>query len=48
MTKEFQKIVKECEKPYDPFNDDKAGERIAEVLANIKIDYNLIQKKLAY
>ena len=46
---EFKEIIKTCEKPYDPFNDDNSGKRIAEALATFDIEKpELLQKKLTY
>ncbi|MBI4056118.1 MAG: UDP-N-acetylglucosamine 2-epimerase (hydrolyzing) [Elusimicrobia bacterium] len=39
---------KSYDNPYDPYGDGRAGERIAQTLSCIRIDKNLIQKKLAY
>jgi LmbE family N-acetylglucosaminyl deacetylase len=44
----FKKIVKTCEKPYDPFDDADAGKRIAKILATFKITPELFEKKIAY
>lgn len=44
----FKKIVKTCEKPYDPFNDASSGRRAAKALANFKITPELLQKRIAY
>jgi UDP-N-acetylglucosamine 2-epimerase (non-hydrolysing)/GDP/UDP-N,N'-diacetylbacillosamine 2-epimerase (hydrolysing) len=44
----FKKIVKTCAKPYDPFGDDNAGKRAAEVLATFKITQRLLQKRITY
>ncbi len=48
FNKVFRKVVERCTNPYDPFGDGKAGKRIANILAKVKIDYRLIQKKIAY
>lgn len=45
---EFRDIVKNCKKPYDPFNDANAGKRAAEVLANFDITEELLQKRITY
>lgn len=44
----FKKLVKACEKPYDPFNDANTGKRVADALATFKITPELLQKRLAY
>ena len=41
-------MARKCKKPYDPFNDAKAGERAAKILATVKIRPGLIQKRIAY
>ena len=46
--KEFLKIVQAGKTPYDPFGTANAGERMAEVLASIKIDQKLIMKQITY
>ena len=43
--KEFRKICKNCKNPYGK---GQAGEEIAKVLSEVKIDKNLIQKKNTY
>jgi UDP-N-acetylglucosamine 2-epimerase (non-hydrolysing)/GDP/UDP-N,N'-diacetylbacillosamine 2-epimerase (hydrolysing) len=45
---EFMRIVRTCEKPYDPFKDGRSGNRVAEVLAKLRITPKLIQKRIAY
>ena len=42
---EFKEKVKNCKNPY---GDGKAGVRIADILSKIKIDTNLLQKKITY
>lgn len=42
---EFRKNVRKCKNPY---GDGKAGERIAKILAEIKITPELLQKKITY
>lgn len=42
---DFKKTVKQCENPY---GDGKAGKRIADILARIKIDKKLLQKQITY
>lgn len=41
----FKEKVKKCKSPY---GDGKAGERIAKVLSEIKINKNLLQKRMTY
>ena len=48
FNKAFRRTVDKCINPYDPFGDGKAGKRIANILAGVKINYKLIQKKIAY
>jgi UDP-hydrolysing UDP-N-acetyl-D-glucosamine 2-epimerase len=43
--KDFQEMAKNSSNPY---GDGKAGERIAQILSNIKIDKKLLQKTLCY
>ncbi len=45
---QFRKKAKAGPHPYDPFNDAKAGERIAQVLATVPLTHELIQKRLSY
>jgi len=45
---EFKNMIKTCDKPYDPFNDANAGERVAEILVNFKITPGLLQKRITY
>ena len=45
LSKEFKEKVKRCKNPY---GDGKTGEKIANILAKIKIDKRLLQKKLTY
>ena len=42
---DFKEKVKNCKNPY---GDGKAGVRIADILSKIKIDTNLLQKKITY
>ncbi|HJH25393.1 MAG TPA: UDP-N-acetylglucosamine 2-epimerase (hydrolyzing) [Methanophagales archaeon] len=42
---DFKEKVKNCKNPY---GDGKAGVRIADILSKIKIDKNLLQKRLTY
>lgn len=46
--KEYIKKVSEKENPYDPFKDGRAGERIAEFLATVELDDNLVDKEFTY
>lgn len=46
--KEFIKMCRKKENPYNPFRDAQAGERTAQILAKIKIDNKIIQKKITY
>lgn len=46
--KTFRRIIRDCEKPYEPFADAHAGKRAARVLANFKITPELLQKRIAY
>lgn len=46
--KAFRRIVKTCEKPYDPFRDASAGKRVARVLATFEITPELLQKRMTY
>jgi UDP-N-acetylglucosamine 2-epimerase (non-hydrolysing)/GDP/UDP-N,N'-diacetylbacillosamine 2-epimerase (hydrolysing) len=46
--KAFKQLVNDCPKPYDPFNDDKAGERTAQILATFEITPEIIQKRITY
>ena len=45
---QFRKKAKAGPHPCDPFNDAKAGERIAQVLATVPLTHELIQKRLSY
>lgn len=45
---EFKNTVKNCEKPYDPFNDANAGKRVAQILATFDITDKLLQKRITY
>lgn len=42
---DFKRKVKNCKNPY---GDGKAGVRVADILSKIKIDKNLLQKRLTY
>lgn len=46
--KEFLEIVKQGKTPYDPFGTANAGEKIAKVLSEVKIDKKLIMKCIRY
>jgi len=45
---EFRKTIASCKKPYDPFGDSEAGERVARVLATFPISPGLLQKRITY
>jgi UDP-N-acetylglucosamine 2-epimerase (non-hydrolysing)/GDP/UDP-N,N'-diacetylbacillosamine 2-epimerase (hydrolysing) len=44
----FKRRAQRGPHPYDPFNDANAGTRIAEILATVPIDGDLIQKQITY
>lgn len=46
--KRFMHTAKHCVKPYDPFGDANAGERVARVLATFNIKPELLQKRITY
>jgi UDP-N-acetylglucosamine 2-epimerase (non-hydrolysing)/GDP/UDP-N,N'-diacetylbacillosamine 2-epimerase (hydrolysing) len=43
--KKFKEKIKQCKNPY---GDGKTGKRIADILAKIKIDKKLLEKKITY
>jgi len=45
LSKEFKVKLKKCKNPY---GDGKTGKRVANILAKIKIDKKLLQKRLSY
>lgn len=46
--KEFRAKIMAGERPYDPFRDDNAGKRTADVLATCRINSDLLQKRITY
>lgn len=46
--REFRHAAKTCEKPYDPFNDANSGKRVAEIIWNVQITSELLQKRITY
>ncbi len=42
---DFKIMIKKC---INPYGDGKSGQRVVDILSNIKIDKKLIQKKMAY
>ncbi len=46
--KDFLALVAECKSPYNPSGKADAGKKIADILADVKIDKKLLEKRISY